>query len=147
MLYPLSILTSEKNIFNEDVYSVNVPGAVGYFEVLAHHATVIALLQPGKLTIINKDHQKIYFGITTGFIEVSHNSATIIADAIESVQEIDVERAKQSYERAKMRLERADNHVDKERAKRSLNRAKNRIKLFLEIHPQVNYISLKALLI
>jgi F-type H+-transporting ATPase subunit epsilon len=113
---------------------------------LAHHASLIALLKPGKITVVNKDHQKSEFAISTGFVEVSHNTASILADAIETVQEIDIERAKQSYERATERLNSSDIHVDKARAKRSLDRAKNRIKIFLEYHKQLEYKPLKSLL-
>lgn len=133
-MYTLAILTPEKVVFEEPVYSVNVPGADGYFEILADHAPLTALLQSGKVTIINKDQKHLYFAIANGFFEVSHNQANIVADAIELVDDIDLDRAKHAFERAKERLEHSQEHVDVARAKRALKRAENRIKLYQEFH-------------
>ncbi|CUI17257.1 ATP synthase epsilon chain [Candidatus Protochlamydia naegleriophila] len=133
-MYTLTILTPEKVVFEEPVYSVNVPGADGYFEILVDHAPLTALLQSGKVTIIDKDEKKLHFAIASGFFEVSHNKANIIADAIEPVEEIDLGRAKHAFERAQARLEHSQEHVDIARAKRALKRAENRINLYQEFH-------------
>lgn len=132
MTYTLSILMPEKVVFEEPVYSVSVPGADGYLEVLAHHAPCIVLLQPGKLTIINKDRKKLFFAVSIGFLEVSNNQASIVVSAIESLEEIDPKRAQLAYERAKVRLEASDEHIDIKRAKRAFRRAENRLKLHQE---------------
>lgn len=133
-MYTLTILTPEKVVFEELVYSTSVPGADGHFEVLADHAPLTALLQAGKVMVVNKDQKKLYFAIASGFFEVSHNEANIIADAIEPVEEIDLDRAKHAFERAQERLEHSQEHVDIARAKRALKRADNRIKLYQEFH-------------
>ena len=57
---------------------------------------------------------------------------TVLAETIEEVSAIDVDRARQAEERARQRLESSEDSVDLERAKTSLNRALNRIKASLE---------------
>jgi F-type H+-transporting ATPase subunit epsilon len=82
-MYQLSILTLEKTIFTGLVYSTLIPGADGYFEVLAHHAPLIALLQPGKVEIVTEDKKKQTYSVSGGFVEVAHNHATLFADSIQ----------------------------------------------------------------
>lgn len=132
-MYTLTILTPEKVVFEESVYSTSVPGAEGYFEVLVDHVPLTSLLQPGKVTVIDKDQKRLYFAMASGFFEVSHHKANIVADAIEPVEEIDVNRAKQAFERAQERLK-LSKHIDQSRARRALQRAENRIRLYQEFH-------------
>lgn len=84
-MYTLSILTPEKKIFINPVYSTIVPGLVGYFEVLAHHAPLIALTRSGRLEIFIKEDRKETYAISNGFIEVSHNKAHLFVDTIELI--------------------------------------------------------------
>lgn len=82
-LFKLSILTPEKVVFEDEVYSVNAPGAEGYLEVLAHHAPLATLLQAGQLVITDREKQKSVFKVNGGFLEVSRNQATILVDRLE----------------------------------------------------------------
>jgi F-type H+-transporting ATPase subunit epsilon len=135
-VYSLSIFTPEKIAFEDQIYSVIVPGADGYFEVLAYHASLMALVQPGKLVIIDKNQQRLLYAVSSGIFEVSHNKATLLIDSIESVSEIDIERAKLAYERAHARIishtreEKLD--IDLERAKKARQRAEARIRVHRE---------------
>jgi F-type H+-transporting ATPase subunit epsilon len=128
-LFKLSILTPLSLFFEDQIISVIVPGKEGFFEVLAHHAPLVALIKPGKLTITTKENKKLVYAVSSGFFEVSNNHADMVVDAIENVSGIDVLRAKKAFARAKERLEITEDHVDSERAKRALLRAKNRIEL------------------
>ena len=113
-----------------NVRSIVAPGSEGYLGILSNHAPLITALMPGILSVVdNNDHESL-FALSGGFLEVSGNVATILADAIESADDIDVERAEESVKRARERLmHQADLHVDTERVHASLERAKNRLKL------------------
>ena len=52
----------------------------------------------------SNDEEEV-FTVTGGFIEVQPDVVTIMADAAENVEEIDVERAQQAMERAQKLLE------------------------------------------
>jgi F-type H+-transporting ATPase subunit epsilon len=84
-MYTLSILTSEKTIFSNEVQSIIVPGKGGYLEILSHHAPLIALIQSGKLDITMADNKKRIYAISSGLLEVSNNQATIFTDGIELI--------------------------------------------------------------
>jgi len=59
---------------------------------------------------------------------VLRHQATVLAEAVERADEIDLDRAQQAEERARQRLESGGQKLDLDRAKASLDRALNRIK-------------------
>lgn len=81
-MFNLSIVTPAKVFFEAQVSSVMVPGADGYFEVLMNHAAIIALLQKGKVRIIDKEKRHRICYISDGFFEFSDNKASLLADAV-----------------------------------------------------------------
>jgi F-type H+-transporting ATPase subunit epsilon len=123
-MFKLSVVTPEKVAFEEDVTSIVAPGIVGYLGVLTNHAPLITPLIPGRLEVKDSSNQRSEYFISGGFLEVSKNVATILADAVENSDEIDVERAKAAEKRARERLARRNNpEVDEARAEAALKRA------------------------
>jgi F-type H+-transporting ATPase subunit epsilon len=129
-LFKLSVVTPEKTVFEQDVRSIVAPGSEGYLGVLSNHAPLITALNPGTLAVVDVNGDEAFYSISGGFLEVSNNIATILADSIEIPDEIDIDRAQAAVERAReLLLKRASLDVDTERAKGSLERAKNRLKI------------------
>jgi F-type H+-transporting ATPase subunit epsilon len=71
------------------------------------------------------------FCASGGFLEVSNNAVVILADAIEGIADIDLDRARTAEERARERLSNAlrDASIDVRRAEAALARAANRRRL------------------
>lgn len=129
-MFKLSVVTPEKIIFEKDVRSIVAPGSEGYLGVLTDHAPLITALIPGKLTVTDNAGDEIDYSVSEGFLEVSGNVATVLADAIEVPDRIDVERAKQAEQRARKRLSRrSHSDIDELRAEAALARALNRQKM------------------
>ncbi len=124
----LEIISPSKTVFQGQVTSVNVPGTSGSFQILKNHAPLVSTLEIGELRISIED-QKRYFAISGGTIEVLNNKVLVLADSVEDVEEIDLDRAVESKERAEKRLSEKNPDIDVERAKASFLRAMNRIKL------------------
>jgi F-type H+-transporting ATPase subunit epsilon len=126
----LIIVTPEKVFFDGSVKSVSAPGEEGYFQILLDHVSMISTLRPGKLEVVDlADKRQLYF-VSGGFLEVSHNTVSLLADVVENAAIIDMARAKRSYERARRRL--AGHHgevVDTPRAQDALHRASERVKV------------------
>jgi F-type H+-transporting ATPase subunit epsilon len=132
-MFKLSIVSPEKVLFEQEVRSLVVPGSEGYLGVLSNHAPLITALVPGKTTVIDSNDREMIAAISGGFLEVSSNVATILADSAEFVEDIDAERARDAYQRAKKRLGLKSSDVDIERAEAALRRAENRLKILGEI--------------
>lgn len=136
-MFRLSIVTPEKTYYDADIQSLIVPGIEGYLGVLSNHAPLITALQPGKIQFRDADNKENFLAVTQGFLEVSGNFATLLADAVEETEEIDLERAKAARDRAWEMLHEAaaGNHdIDVPRARASLERAQNRIRIYKQSH-------------
>ncbi len=131
--FQAQILTPEGSLFDGDVTGVQVPGVEGSFEVKTLHADIISTLEIGQILVRKADGNRQYFAVSGGFVEVHDNKLTLLAEAAEPVEEIDVERAKEAKKRAKERLNADDKEIDKERARKALARAENRIKLSMDV--------------
>ncbi len=98
--------------------------------ILPGHFPLVSTLIISQIIIKNGESKKPY-SIGGGIIKVENDVVTMLVDSIESADEIDIERAKQSKERAEQRLKDLTNGqaIDEKRARLSLARAINRIKL------------------
>ena len=76
------ILTPEGTLFEGDVNSVKVPGTNGAFQLLTRHAAILSSLEPGEVEVKQATSlQK--FSISGGFIEMSQNRLTLIAESVQ----------------------------------------------------------------
>jgi F-type H+-transporting ATPase subunit epsilon len=126
-MFKLSIVTTERIVYEDDVNSIIAPGSVGYLGILSNHAPIITSLKPGKLTVKDSSGKEIVFSLTGGFLENSANTCSILADAAEFASDIDLERAKAALERAKQRIRDAAGNIDILRARSAYERAKARL--------------------
>lgn len=134
-MFRLSIVTPEKTFFDADVSSLIVPGSEGYLGVLSNHAPLITALRPGKIEYKDAASNPHFVAVSGGFLEVSGNVATLLADAAEDTEEIDIERAKAARDRAWQMLKEAakgSDWIDVTRARQAMDRARNRIRVYEE---------------
>ena len=122
------IVTAERVIYSADVDIVIAPGVEGQLGILPHHAPLLTMLQPGEL-VVRKEGEETAIFVSGGFLEVMQNRVTVLADAAERAEEIDIERAEAAKRRAEemLRLRPAD--IDIARADAALRRALVRIKV------------------
>lgn len=105
MKYPLRVVSVERSLFEGDVEFIIAKGSDGELGVLARHAPLMTILQPGPLRI-----QEVYGGseevlfVGGGFLEVLPDRVTVLADVAEHADEISVERAEEARRRAQERL-------------------------------------------
>lgn len=131
--FEAQILTPEGTLFDGGVVGVQLPGTMGSFEVKSLHANIISTLEIGRVLVRKAEGEDAVFAISGGFVEVHGNKLTLLAEAAELVDEIDVERAEAASERARQRLASRDKSIDRERAQKALARAENRIRLSADI--------------
>jgi len=83
----LEILTPEKKLFSADVYGVQLPGVMGLFAALDHHAPLVSALKTGKVKVlIDKNNQLAFFTIQSGFVEVLNNKVTVLVEGAVPVE-------------------------------------------------------------
>ncbi|HEV2305108.1 MAG TPA: F0F1 ATP synthase subunit epsilon [Candidatus Acidoferrales bacterium] len=99
----LEIVTPERHMLDETVDYVEVPGKEGYMGILPGHAPLLSELGMGTL-FYRKGGQSEYFAALGGFVEVLPGRVIVLADACERASEINVERAREAFERAKSEL-------------------------------------------
>jgi F-type H+-transporting ATPase subunit epsilon len=127
----LEIVTPDKAVVNEDVKIIMAPGSLGEFGVLAGHTPFLTTLKTGIVRYTDAQGTERYVFVNGGFAEALPNKVTILAESSEKREDIDLDRAKASQERAEKRLAeaRTKENIDTARAKAALDRALVRIKL------------------
>ena len=125
----VEIITPSKSAFSGKVKSISLPGTLGNFQVLFNHAPLLSTFEIGKIKIVDLDDKETEYATSGGTVEVLSNKILVLADSFESKEEIDIERAERSLQRAKERIaNRNKEKIDEARAEASLRRAMNRIK-------------------
>ena len=127
--FNLEIISPVVTVFSGEVNSVTVPGTFGSFQVLKNHAALVSSVEVGMVKI-KKGSEVLEFSTSGGLFEIKNNKAILLAESIESKEEIDIERAKQSIARAEQLLKITETREDEKlEAKEAIQRAVNRIKL------------------
>lgn len=127
-LIHLEIVTPRKIEFSDEVKSFTAPGAEGGFQILPNHAPFITTLTIGKVKFITKDNKETILATSGGVVEVHDNKISMLAETIETKDDIDVQRAKSARERAEKRLAEKEG-IDMQRAKAAMLRALNRLSI------------------
>lgn len=123
----LDIITPLGEYLKEDVKSIGIRSVEGQMTILSNHLPIVAALVPCRLVLKQENDKSEEFALSGGFLQFADNKALILTDAIEGTREIDLERARAAYERARKRLEKKDTTTNMKRAELALQRALNRI--------------------
>jgi F-type H+-transporting ATPase subunit epsilon len=99
------IVSQDRTVFQDDVDIVILPGVAGEMGILPHHAPVLTILKYGVIKV-RKGNKEELFAVAGGMAEVQPDIITILADAAENIEEIDVTRAKAAKKRAEDALAR-----------------------------------------
>lgn len=124
--FKLKIIHPKGIYFEGPVEIVNVKTSVGQMGILANMLPMTGVLEIAEMNFVSKGERHFYF-VSGGFIYVKKDEVTIITDAIESPDEIDLNRATRAKERAQKRLASRNADIDIMRAELALKRAITRI--------------------
>lgn len=120
--------TPEGSAYSGGAKSIVVPGAKGSMGVLPRHAPLMSSLEVGLTKVRDPLGKEWVFVTGSGFVEVFQNRVLLLVDFADDVNDIDVERAKRSRERAEARLRSPTEEVDVARARAAMERAVLRLK-------------------
>lgn len=124
----LTIVTPEKTVISEKaVDSVTLPAFAGEMGILPGHASYVLQLKEGILRYSDGTHREV-FAVLSGFAEIHHNKVMVLAEAAELAGEVNEERARQAYKKAKENINVRGADLDLDEANAALRRAAARLK-------------------
>lgn len=83
--FTFRLVTPQRIVFEGPVLSIQAPGSEGYLGVLAHHAPLITALKEGRLEMRDPSGRVTAYRVGGGFLEVSNNVASVLADSAEPI--------------------------------------------------------------
>jgi F-type H+-transporting ATPase subunit epsilon len=128
--FHVEVLTPEGEVFNDEVEMVSTTTSVGSIGILAHHAPLLAMLDPTELRLYKSESDVVRFAQAEGYLQVANNEALILVEEAHDPDGLDVSSLRDRLSEAERALDHADE--DSERA-RMADRDKRRLERFLAI--------------
>jgi F-type H+-transporting ATPase subunit epsilon len=127
----LEVVTPERKVLDAAVDAVEVPGRDGELGILPGHTELVSELKGAGLLTYHIGEERGLMAISNGFVEVTPDRVTILADRAERPEDIDLPRALALKEEAERQLQRSlsDPDVDIDRAMVQLERASIELQL------------------
>jgi F-type H+-transporting ATPase subunit epsilon len=97
------IVSQDRMVFEGDADIVVLPGTDGEMGILPHHAPLLTTLKIGIIKVRSGGKEEI-FTVAGGVAEIQPDLVTVLADAAENVDEINVARAEAARKRAEEML-------------------------------------------
>jgi F-type H+-transporting ATPase subunit epsilon len=124
----VEVVTAERELYNGEADELIAPGSEGMLGILPRHAALLTTLKPGALRIkLNGAEEPLF--VSGGFLEVSNNQATVLADTAEHAEEIDQARAEEARRRAQERLAQVTSNTERAELQAALQRAIERLRV------------------
>jgi ATP synthase F1 subcomplex epsilon subunit len=129
MSLTVRVITPDNTVWDSSVEEVILPSTTGQLGILSGHAPLLSALDIGVMRLRpQKDWLSI--SIAGGFAEVEADEVTILVNSAERGDDIDPDKARETYNEAKERLEKAqaaDKRQEVIQATQALKRARSRL--------------------
>jgi F-type H+-transporting ATPase subunit epsilon len=99
IMLKLELVTHEKKVVYTEADLVTIPTASGEAGIMPNHAPLISALKPGILAYTNRGATE-RVAIAGGFVEVSNDKVSVLADSAETAGQIDMTSARADLEAA-----------------------------------------------
>ena len=101
--FRLEIISPDRIFYTNDVLMVEYNTVEGEVGVYAEHIPMTQIIAPGRLIITEENGQRTA-ALLSGFVESTPDKVTILAEAVEWPQNIDIARAERARDRAQQIL-------------------------------------------
>lgn len=128
-LLDLEIVSPVRQVFKGKIQTIIAPGSMGSFQILYNHAPLVSTLNVGKLRHIDENGTEYVYAIGGGVLEVNNNNVSVLAESIETPEELDVERIKAAIARYEDIINRQEEGTDFEQIRALLKLEYNRLSL------------------
>ena len=101
--FRLEIISPDRIFYTNDVLMVEYNTVEGEVGVYAEHIPMTQIIAPGRLIITEENGQRTA-ALLSGFVEITPDKVTVLAEAVEWPQNIDIARAERARDRAQQIL-------------------------------------------
>ena len=120
--FRLEIISPDRIFYTNDVLMVEYNTVEGEVGVYAEHIPMTQIIAPGRLIITEENGQRTA-ALLSGFVEITPDKVTILAEAVEWPQNIDIARAERARDRAQQILSAEEDEQIRLLAEAALKRA------------------------
>ncbi len=124
----VEVVTAERELYSGEADMVIAPGSEGELGILPRHAALLTTLKVGEMRVRLGAAEEPFF-VSGGFLEVSDNVVTVLAETAERAEEIDEARAEAARRSAQERLQQAQSDVERAELEGALERAVARLRV------------------
>jgi len=124
------ILTPEGEVFSDEVEMISTRTTAGSIGVLAHHAPILAMLEPTELRLYKTESEVVRYAQAEGYMQVAENRALLLVEEAHSPNELGGLNLRERLNQAERELESAGEDTERRRV---AERDKRRLEVFLGI--------------
>ncbi|HTI14475.1 MAG TPA: F0F1 ATP synthase subunit epsilon [Dictyobacter sp.] len=124
----VEVVTAERALYSGEAEIVDAPGSEGQLGILPRHAPLLALLGAGPLIVKLGGGEETIF-VSGGFLEVSNDQVTVLADTAEHAEDIDTARAEEARRLAQERLSETRSNTERAELQSILQRELHRLRV------------------
>lgn len=132
--FSLKVISSDKIFYEGRCQNLIIPTPDGQKGVLAHHENMVVAVEIGELYIQTPEGEWIIAAVSKGFAEIMNNRVSVLVNAAERPEDIDIKRAEEAKERAQERLRQKRSIQEYYLSQASLARAMTRLKTSKDKH-------------
>lgn len=127
----LKLITPTATILDEEVDEITLPTVNGEISILPNHVDLLTKIVAGEM-MIKKGNKTQGFAVFGGFLEVSKNHASILADYAVRAEDIEIGKAKEAGERAQKAMKEKTSEQDFKIADAELRKALLELKVAIK---------------
>ena len=98
--FKVEVLTPDGEVFSDEVEMISTRTAVGSIGVLAHHAPVLAMLDPAELRLYRSDNDIVRYAQSEGYMQVTDNHALLLVQEAHEPGSLDAAALRESLQQA-----------------------------------------------
>ena len=127
--FRLEVISPERIFYSGDVEMLELTTTEGEIGIYADHIPLTTIIAPGVMTITETGSQLKQAAVLEGFMEITQEKVTVLAQSCEGPEEIDTNRAQEARARAERRLKSSDANINMSRAELALRKSLIRLEV------------------
>ena len=127
--FRLEVISPERIFYSGEVEMLELTTTEGEIGIYADHIPLTTIIAPGVMTITEAGSQLKQAAVLEGFMEITQDKVTVLAQSCEWPEEIDTNRAQEAKARAERRLKSTDENINMSRAELALCKALIRLEV------------------